>query len=144
IPLAALQGFGTLRLLQNQSSNAALFNFTPFQWFLTLLSVVTGTMLIMWIGEIISEYDVGNGISLIIFAGIVSRIPSSITFLQGWYTPQELPTVLGFAAVFLIVIAGVVLITEAQRNVPIAYAKRVRGNKMFGGVDTHLPLRLNQ
>lgn len=144
IPLAALQGFGTIRLLQSQSSNASLFNFTPFQWFLTLMSVVAGTMLVMWIGEIISEFDIGNGISLIIFAGIVARIPASLTFLQGWYTPAELPTVLGFAAVFLIVIAGVVLITEAQRNVPVAYAKRVRGNKMFGGVDTHLPLRLNQ
>ncbi len=101
-------------------------------------------MLIMWIGEIISEYDIGNGISLIIFAGIISRLPSFLTFAQSWYDPSKLPVVLGLAAVFLVVIAGVVLVTEAQRNVPIAYAKRVRGNKLFGGVNTHLPLRLNQ
>ncbi len=144
IPLAFLQGFGTIRLLQSQGGAAILGTFTPFQWFLTLLSICAGTMLMMWIGEIISEYDVGNGISLIIFAGIISRLPSSLTFLQGWYDPSKLPDVIGIVAVFLVVIAGVVLVTEAQRNIPIAYAKRVRGNQLFGGVDTHLPLRLNQ
>jgi preprotein translocase subunit SecY len=144
IPLAFLQGFGTIRLLESQGGAAILGTFTPFQWFLTLLSICAGTMLMMWIGEIISEYDVGNGISLIIFAGIISRLPSSLTFLQGWYDPSKLPDVIGIVAVFLIVIAGVVLVTEAQRNIPIAYAKRVRGNQLFGGVDTHLPLRLNQ
>ncbi len=144
IPLAFLQGFGTIRLLQSQGGSALLGTFTPFQWFITLLSICAGTMLMMWIGEIISEYDIGNGISLIIFAGIVSRLPSSLTFLQGWYDSSKLPDVLAIAAVFIIVIAGVVLVTEAQRNIPIAYAKRVRGNQLFGGVDTHLPLRLNQ
>jgi preprotein translocase subunit SecY len=145
IPLAALQGFGTIHLLMSQGGAAILGTFTPFQWFLTLLSVTAGTMLMMWIGEIISEYDIGNGISLIIFAGIVARLPASATFLRTWYTgPEKLPDVLGIIAVFIAVVAGVVLVTEAQRNVPIAYAKRVRGNKLFGGVDTHLPLRLNQ
>lgn len=148
IPLAALQAFGTIRLLQQGSSLTGganlLSSFTPFQWFITLLSVTAGTMLVMWIGEIMSEFDVGNGISLIIFAGIVARLPSSVSFLQQWYDPTKLPMVVAFIAVILAVIAGVVLVTEAQRNVPIAYAKRVRGNKLFGGINTHLPLRLNQ
>lgn len=144
IPLAALQGFGTIRLLESQGGSAVLGSFTPFQWFLTLLSICAGTMLMMWLGEIISEYDIGNGVSLIIFAGIVARIPASFSFLASWYDPTKLPTVLGFIAVILVVIAGVVLVTEAQRNIPVAYAKRVRGNKLFGGVNTHLPLRLNQ
>jgi preprotein translocase subunit SecY len=144
IPLCALQAFGTIRLLQSQGGAAILGNFTPFTWFLTLLAVTAGTMLVMWIGEIMSEYDVGNGISLIIFAGIVARLPSSITFFRSWYDPSKLPILLLFVAVILVVIAGVVLVTEAQRNVPVAYAKRVRGNKLFGGVNTHLPLRLNQ
>lgn len=148
IPLAALQSFGTIRLLQQGSSLTGganlLGSFTPFQWFITLLSVTCGTMLMMWLGEIMSEFDVGNGTSLIIFAGIVARLPNSFSFLQQWYDPTKLPTVIAFLAVILIVIAGVVLVTEAQRNVPIAYAKRVRGNKLFGGVNTHLPLRLNQ
>ncbi len=144
IPLAVLQGFGTIRLLMSQGGAAILGNFTPFQWFLTLLSITAGTMLMMWLGEIMSEYDVGNGISLIIFAGIVARLPANISFLRQWYDPTKLPDVIGFIIVFLVVIAGVVIVTEAQRNIPVAYAKRVRGNKLFGGVNTHLPLRLNQ
>lgn len=146
IPLAVLQGFGTIHLLQTQGGASVLGLFTPFQWFLTLLSVTTGTMLIMWLGEIMSEYDVGNGISLIIFAGIVARLPQAMSQAYSLYkgNPGAISTVLIIIGVMLIVIAGVVLVTEAQRNIPIAYAKRVRGNQMFGGVNTHLPLRLNQ
>ena len=144
IPLSILQGFGTIRLLQSQGGASVLGVFTPFQWFLTLLSVTAGTLFLMWLGEIMSEYDIGNGVSLIIFAGIVASLPSNITFFRGWYDPTKLPIVLALAATVLVVIAGVVLVTEAQRNIPIAYAKRVRGNRLFGGVDTHLPLRLNQ
>ncbi len=144
IPLAVLQGFGTIRLLSAQGGAEILGAFSPFQWFLTLLAVTAGTMLIMWIGEIITEYGIGNGVSLIIFAGIVSQLPSSVRSLIDLYDPSQLPTVLGFIAVGLAVIAGVVVVTEAQRNVPVSYAKRVRGDKMVGGVDTHLPLRLNQ
>lgn len=147
IPLTMLQGFGTIRLLQQKSgATSFLATFTPFQWFVVLLSITAGTMLIMWIGEIMSEFDIGNGISLIIFAGIVARLPAY--FGQAYQlfkdNPQAVPTVVGLVAVVLLVIAGVVLVTEAQRNIPIAYAKRVRGNRLFGGVNTHLPLRLNQ
>jgi len=144
IALAPLQGFGTIRLLQSQGGAAVLGAFTPFQWFTVLLSITCGTMLLMWLGEIMSEFDIGNGVSLIIFAGIVARIPANFGFLASWYDSSKLPIVLAFIAMILIVIAGVVLVTEAQRNIPIAYAKRVRGNKLFGGVNTHLPLRLNQ
>ena len=77
IPLAPLQGFGTIRLLQSQGGASVLGSFTPFTWFMVLLSITTGTMLMMWIGEIMSEFDVGNGVSLIIFAGIVARIPAN-------------------------------------------------------------------
>ncbi|MBI5529922.1 MAG: preprotein translocase subunit SecY [Candidatus Doudnabacteria bacterium] len=144
IPLAILQGFGTIRILQTQGGASVLGAFTPFTWFVVLLSVTAGTMLMMWLGEIMSEFDIGNGISLIIFAGIVARIPSNFSFISSWYDSSKLPLVLAFVAMVLAVIAGVVLVTEAQRNIPIAYAKRVRGNKLFGGVNTHLPLRLNQ
>ncbi|MCX6797324.1 MAG: preprotein translocase subunit SecY, partial [Candidatus Doudnabacteria bacterium] len=148
IPLTILQGFGTIRLLQQGSGGgASLFGvFTPFQWFITLLSITAGTMLVMWLGEIMSEFDIGNGISLIIFAGIVARLPSA--FGQAYQLFKDnsnaIPTVIGLVVLVLAVIAGVVLVTEAQRNIPIAYAKRVRGNRLFGGVNTHLPLRLNQ
>jgi preprotein translocase subunit SecY len=144
IPLAMLQAFSTIRLLESQGGSAVLGAFTPFQWFLTLLSVTAGTMLVMWIGEIITEYGIGNGLSLIIFAGIVARLPSLMGSLYQLYDPSQLPTILGYLAVGIAVIAGIVLVTEAQRNIPVSYAKRIRGDKLFGGVNTHLPLRLNQ
>jgi preprotein translocase subunit SecY len=144
IPLAALQGFGTIRLLQSQAGGGLLATFTGYQWFLTLLSVTAGTLLVMWIGEIISEFGIGNGVSLVIFAGIVARLPFTVRSVASFYDPSRLPVFLGYIAIGLIVVAGIILITEAQRNVPISYARRVRGDKMFGGVNSHLPLRLNQ
>jgi preprotein translocase subunit SecY len=98
----------------------------------------------MWIGEIITEYGIGNGVSLVIFAGIVARLPSSVQSLISIYDPSKLPMILGFLAIGLIVVAGIVLVTEAQRNIPISYARQMRGDKLVGGVNTHLPLRLNQ
>ncbi len=144
IPLAVLSGFGTIRLLQSQGGAELLGTFSPFQWFLTLLTVTAGTMLVMWIGEIISEYGIGNGVSLVIFAGIVSQLPNSIGSLIQLYDPSQLPTIIGFVIVGLIVIASVVLVTEAQRNVPVTYAKRMSGDRQVGGVNSFLPLRLNQ
>lgn len=144
IPLSVLSGFGTIRLLQSQGGAELLGIFSPFQWFLTLLTVTAGTLLVMWIGEIISEYGIGNGLSLIIFAGIVAQLPSSISNLISLYDPSQLPTIIGFAIVAVLVIAGVVFVTEAQRNVPVSYAKRMQGDRQLGGVDSHLPLRLNQ
>ena len=98
----------------------------------------------MWIGEIISEYGIGNGLSLIIFAGIVSRLPNSLSSLIQLYDPSKLPLIIGFVAAVVLVIAGVVLVSEAQRNIPVSYAKRMRGDKQVGGVDSFLPMRLNQ
>ncbi|QQS23187.1 preprotein translocase subunit SecY [bacterium] len=144
IPLAVLSGFGTIRLLQSQGGAELLGTFSPFQWFLTLLTVTAGTMFIMWIGEIISEYGIGNGISLIIFAGIVSQLPTSVGSLIQLYDPSQLPTIIAFAVAILVVIASVVMVSEAQRNVPVTYAKRVAGDKQVGGVNSFLPLRLNQ
>lgn len=144
IPLALLQGFSTIRLLQSQAGGQLLANFTSYQWFLTLLAVTAGTMLVMWIGEIIGEYGMGNGVSLVIFAGIVAQLPKSIQSVISFYDPSRLPVFLGYVVVALIVVMGIIIVTEAQRNIPIAYARRVRGDKMYGGVNTHLPLRLNQ
>lgn len=142
IPLAVLQGFGTLRILQAQSQG--LFgSLTPFQWFITLLSITAGSMLVMWIGEIITEYGLGNGVSLVIFAGIVSQLPQGVQALVSLYDPSRLASFAGFLALGLLVIAGVVFVTEAIRNIPVSYARRVRGDSVSGGVNTSLPLRLN-
>jgi preprotein translocase subunit SecY len=99
----------------------------------------------MWIGELISEFGLGNGVSLIIFAGIVSRLPEQISQAVFSFDVSQLPVYLGFVVAAIAVIAAVVLITEAERPVPVTYAKRVRGMKFVGGAgSTYLPLRLNQ
>ncbi|MBI2607774.1 MAG: preprotein translocase subunit SecY [Candidatus Doudnabacteria bacterium] len=151
VPLTALQAYGTIVLLSRSSGATVISGFTGFQWFVALLSVTAGTALLMWIGETISEYKLGNGISLIIFAGIVAQLPaavqqgfSTITTATGGISTSGLVTAASFMAVALLVVAGIVMITEAQRNIPVSYAKRVRGNKLYGGVSTHLPLRVNQ
>ncbi len=144
IPLAALQAFGTIRLIQSQSGGALLADFTGFQWFMTLLAIAAGTMLVMWIGEIITEYGIGNGVSLVIFAGIVAGLPASAQSLISLYDPTKLPMILGFLAVGIAIVAGIVLVTEAQRNIPISYARQMRGDRLVGGASSHLPLRLNQ
>jgi preprotein translocase subunit SecY len=141
VPLAMLQGFGLLTLLSRQG---VLGDLNPFQMFMNVLIVTTGSLLLMWLGELISEFGVGNGVSIIIFAGIVSSIPTIASQALVSYNPSEIPTYLAFLAAAVAIIAGVIVMTEAERPVPITYAKRVRGGKMYGGVSTYLPLRVNQ
>ena len=141
VPLAILQGFGLLKLLETQRVIA------PLGWYdmVTNLAVITaGTAFLMWLGELISEKKIGNGISLLIFAGIISGIPNTLRQLYVNFDPSMIPTIIAFAAVSVVVIAGVVYMNESTRNIPISYAKRVRGMKMFGGASTHLPLKVNQ
>jgi preprotein translocase subunit SecY len=98
----------------------------------------------MWIGELITEYGIGNGVSLMIFAGIVSRLPSGLGQLSYVFDPSQIPLYIVFAVIALLVIVGVVVITEAERPIPVTYAKQVRGNRVYGGSSTYLPLRINQ
>ena len=141
IPLALLQGFGFVLLLQK---SGVLPNLTQFDLFVNIITIAAGSILLMWIGELITEFGIGNGVSLLIFAGIVARLPVVIGQLIATYDPSQIPVYLAFAAVALVIIAAVVFITEAERPIPVTYAKRVRGNKVYGGVSTYLPLRLNQ
>lgn len=146
VPLAALQAFGFINLLQRGviAQNTAALAFGPWELVVTIITVTAGTVFLMWLGELISEQGIGNGISLIIFVGIIARLPQVIAQTISTFTPEQTLTYLAFLAVFVVVIAGVVIITEGQRSIPVSYAKRVRGNRMFGGVSTHLPLRVNQ
>jgi preprotein translocase subunit SecY len=98
----------------------------------------------MWLGELITEKGIGNGVSLIIFAGIVASIPSSFSRLIATFDSTDFFSYLIFLAIGLATIAGVVLVNEGQRNIPVSYAKRIRGNQTLGGTSTHLPLRVNQ
>ena len=141
IPLAAVQGFSLLALLESQK---ILVNLTVFDRITNLIIVMAGAMFIMWIGELMSEFGIGNGVSLIIFAGIVSRIPAEVSQLLFSFDVSQVPLYLVFLALGILVIAGVVVVTEAERPIPVTYAKRVRGMKMYGGGSTYLPLRVNQ
>jgi len=140
VPLAALNGFGFIRLLQSQGVIGSLDVLTMVT---NIVVVTAGSIFLMWIGELISERGIGNGVSLIIFAGIVSAVPQAVTRTLQTYDASQIPQLLSFVLISLIVIAAIVLIDEAQRKVPVVYAKRVRGNKMYGGVQTHLPVRVN-
>lgn len=146
VPLAAVQAFGFLTLLTRSSAAAGLLAvaFTPLSFTLTILTVTAGTVFLMWIGELISEQGLGNGTSLLIFLGIVAQVPQTLRQLFVLWDPAKLPLYLGFVAIALVVTAGVVFVTEAQRNIAVTYAKRVRGGRLLGGVSTHLPLRVNQ
>lgn len=140
VPLAALQGFAFLRLLQSQGVITSLDLFTTL---VNVTIIVAGSVFLMWIGELISEKGIGNGVSLLIFAGIVSVFPQALTRTITTFDPSQIPQIAVFATLALVVVAAIVLIDEAQRKVPVVYAKRVRGNKMYGGVQTHLPVRVN-
>ncbi len=140
VPLAMLQGYAMLVLFQRQNVIGEL---SPFLFFSSILTVTTGTIFLMWLGEIITEKGIGNGVSLLIFAGIVSDLPNSLRQLLVAYDPSKIPSYLLFFSMALIIIAGVVLVNEARRNIPVSYAKRVRGMKLYGGVSTYLPLNIN-
>lgn len=141
VPLAALQAVGMYALLRNQGIISVL---NPLDLAAFILTMVAGTMLMVWMGELITERGVGNGISLLIFAGIVSRLPVVLTQTVTTINAQNFFNIFIAAAMGIAVIASIVVINEATRQITVYYAKRVRGNKMYGGQSTHLPLRLNQ
>ena len=148
VPLAIMQSFGLLTILIRQNVLPPL---TPFGYLTNIAVVTAGTMILMWLGELITEKGLGNGVSLMIFAGIVSRLPTDfrqalvdIGLFGGGIDGSKLPPYLAFIAIALVVIAGVVIITEGQRNIPVSYAKRIRGMRVYGGNSTYLPLRVNQ
>lgn len=143
-PLAVLQAIGFIILLQSQN---VLPHLDTFAFAVNVIIISAGSILLMWIGELISEFGIGNGVSLIIFAGIVSRLP--ISLVQNFQKlsasgAADLPFYIIVLVVAVLAVAGVVHVTEAERSVPVTYAKQVRGNKVYGGSSTYLPLRLNQ
>jgi preprotein translocase subunit SecY len=142
VPLAVMQGYGLIALL-NQSSGQIFTSLDAWSLVKILTTATAGTIFLMWIGELITEKNIGNGISLIIFAGIISSLPSMVLQTLLVFDPSQILTIALFVGIAILTIVGVVIITEGQRNVPVSYAKRIRGNKTYGGVNTHLPLRVN-
>jgi len=139
IPLALIQGFSFIKILQQVLGELSYFTLG-----VDLIIITAGSILLMWIGELISEYGVGNGLSLIIFAGIVASLPATVSQLIFAFDPAQLPLYIVAFVASILVIIGVVIITEAERPIPVTYAKQVRGNRVYGGTSTYLPLRINQ
>ncbi len=141
VPLACLQAIGMYALLRSQ----AIINLlSPVALVAFIVTVCAGTVLLMWLGELITEKGIGNGISLLIFAGIVGRLPVSFGQTVSTINAENIFNILIFAVMGIVVISSIVIINEATRQITVYYAKRVRGNKIYGGQSTHLPLRLNQ
>ncbi|MDO8430508.1 MAG: preprotein translocase subunit SecY [Candidatus Taylorbacteria bacterium] len=141
VPLAALQAFAFISLFASQG---VIPEMTGMVLLVNIFVITAGSLLLMWIGELISEFGIGNGVSLIIFAGIVAVLPQNLFQFIASFDPAQLPIYLLSLVIALFVIIAVVVVTEAERSVPVTYAKQVRGNKVYGGVSTYLPLRLNQ
>lgn len=140
VPLAALQAYGFTFLLQNQG----ILQITHFSQLLQIIILATaGAMMLVWLSELITEKGLGNGASLLIFAGIVARVVPSVSQAIQTYTPEQLPSYLMFLIIATIVIAGVTFINEAQRQIPVVYARNVRGKQIGGGIRTYLPLKIN-
>ncbi|PIZ95469.1 MAG: preprotein translocase subunit SecY [Candidatus Magasanikbacteria bacterium CG_4_10_14_0_2_um_filter_33_14] len=142
VPLAFLQSFAMIRLLSS-SQYEILGTLDLYRYISIMIMITAGTIFLMWIGELISEKNIGNGISLIIFAGIVAALPSALQQAIVNYDPSQLYMYMMFLAMAIITVVAVVIINEGQRDIPVSYAKQIRGNHVFGGNTSHLPLRLN-
>ena len=141
IPLAALQGFGFLSLLSKQG---VIVFANPIDLLRDIIIVTTASVFLMWIGELITEQKLGNGISLIIFSGIVIGFPRQIMQTVISTDPTRIPNMIAFFAIALLMVVGVVFISRGERRIPVSYAKQVRGTKIYGGASTYLPLKINQ
>ncbi|HEX5503507.1 MAG TPA: preprotein translocase subunit SecY [Thermomicrobiales bacterium] len=146
VPLALLQAFGQCQLMKSQGilANFGLFDgATALRSVSILLSMMAGSIFLVWIGELITENGVGQGVSIIIFGGIVANLPDAVGKLTGGGTGQSIMGIVAFLVLGLITIVGIVLINEGQRRIQVNYARRVRGNRMYGGQSTHIPLKVN-
>ncbi len=147
VPFALLQAYGTIVFLQRSGSQLGqgfLSDIGPWQLVTIMLVVTAGSMFLMWLGELISERKVGNGLSLLIFAGIIASLPTSLLRIASSYDQSQLINVVLFLLIAVVTIAGVIYITEGQRKIPVTYGKFARGAAMSGSVQSHLPLKVNQ
>lgn len=142
VPLAAVQSYSMILLLK-RSTVGIIADMDLLSTISMITTITAGSIVLMWLGELINEKKVGNGISIMIFAGIISSLPSAVQRTMATYDPTMLLTLLGFVVVAIVTVIGVVIVNEGQRKIPVQYARQVRGNRVFGGSSTHLPLRVN-
>ncbi|MFA4831532.1 MAG: preprotein translocase subunit SecY [Patescibacteria group bacterium] len=143
VPLALLQAFGLIKLLGQTQTNI-IPDFSAYRLAAIMITVTAGTIFLMWIGELITERNIGNGISLLIFAGIIAALPGALQNLLVNYNPSDLYTYIMFLVIAIVTVVGVVIISEGQRNIPVSYARMAHGaHGGYGGAQSHLPLRVN-
>jgi preprotein translocase subunit SecY len=143
VPLALLQAYGQVVFIQNSVPGVLTsfgFGIDPLGTIATLVAMTAGTMVAVWLGELITEQGVGNGVSIIIFGGIVAQIPSQVA---NFVSRQEWGNLILFAIITVLTIAVIAFVYEGQRRIPVQYGKRVRGTRVYGGQSTHIPLRVN-
>lgn len=141
VPLAILQTTAMISLLKSQGVIADL----PMpNMVVMVMTAVAGTVFLMWLGELITEKKLGNGVSIIIFAGIVASLPTFALQFKEIYDETQIFTYIALVVILIVTILGVVFVTEGKRIIPISYARRMRGGQHYGGARTHLPLRVNQ
>ncbi len=141
VPLAALQAIGQIRILESGAGQSIIQDFgMNLTGLTTIVTMTAGTMVAIWLGELISEYGIGNGLSIIIFGGIVARMPQNVVSI---YSREGFTGLVIFLAVMVVTILVIVVVQEGQRRIPVQYGKRVRGRKIYGGQATHIPLRVN-
>jgi preprotein translocase subunit SecY len=145
VPLALLQGYGLVLLFEQQSGTTLFAGGTAdvVTTLLVMACMTAGTIFLMWIGELISERNMGNGISILIFAGIIAGLPNVLGQSLAVYDRTQLVTIIVFAALVLVTIVAVVVMHEAQRNIPVQYARQMRGSRLAGAVGSSLPIKLN-
>lgn len=141
IPFAMLQGFGQIQILRSAQQGLLSPTLGAFDIFVMLIVMTAGTMFLLWIGELITENGIGNGVSIIIFAGIVAGAPAALG--QSLFAGENIGGFIAVVIIGLIMIAAIVFVQEAQRRIPVHYAKRIRGTRMYGGQSTHIPLKVN-
>ncbi len=141
VPLTVVQSIGIFVLLKNQKIIGVL---SPLEFFSFILTMVAGTFILVWFGELISEFGLGNGISLLIFAGIVGRVPVLFGRTLATVNQELVFNIIIFAVLAVVVIAAIVFINESTRRIPVFYAKRIKGNRIYQGATNYLPLKLNQ
>ena len=141
VPLTIVQTIGISALLKNQK---IITHLSPIEFVSFVVTMVAGTFILMWFGELISEFGLGNGISILIFAGIVGRAPAVLAKTLTTFTPDMVFNLVIFLVLAIAVIAAIVFINQAVRKIPVYYAKRIRGNRVYQGATNYLPLKLNQ
>lgn len=141
VPLSLIQAYALIAILYSQG---VLEPLTAYDKAIAMIVVTAGSLLLVWLGELITERGIGNGVSVLIFAGIVASLPASISQLAFTYDPSHLLTYIGFLVVTVILIAGIVVITEAERLLPITHTKQARAGGVMNSQSSYLPLRINQ